>query len=39
MVATISTGERRPTSPVPASGLRKARRDTGIRSMLALPQI
>ena len=40
MVATISTGERRPPSPVPLSGLRKAGCDTtGIRSMLAFPAL
>ncbi len=34
MVATISTGERRPPIPVPLTGLRKVRPETaGIRSM------
>ena len=38
MVATISTGERRPASPVPADGLRRASRETaGIRSMRRPP--
>src|SRR5271169_5040750 len=38
MVATISTGERRPPSPVPLSGLGQARRETaGIRSIRRPP--